>query len=65
MGNLNGNFDGEFNGNLERKLNGKIKNFDWKGRIWRRGGVKRNGEKGHKKGIIIFLFTLAMLGYHS
>ena len=28
----------------------------------KRGGGNRNGEKGYKKAIIIFLFTLAMLG---
>ena len=69
MGSLNGNFDRKFHENLDWKFN---KNFDGKGGIWRwemkprrwqgeKGGGTRNGEKGYKKGNIIFVSSRAML----
>ena len=67
METLNGNFGRKLNGNLDWKFN---TNIDGKGGIWRRPGngkwekgvrKNRNGEKGFKIGIIILLFTHAML----
>ena len=70
IGTLSGNFDGKFNGSLDQKIN---KNFDGKGEYGegemkprigkgKRGGGNRNGEKGYKKVIIIFLFIRATPG---